>query len=201
MKRDIILIGASAGGITAVASILSKMDARISAAIGVTLHRGAFLGALDDVLARTTKLAVSDAREGERVVKGRVFLAPADKHMLFEGDKIRLDRGPKQHHTRPAIDPMLRSAAEAFGERVVGVVLTGNLSDGVTGLIHVKNHGGLSIVQDPQEAMFPSMPASALRYDHVDAISGIERMAHILSKLAAGAPLAKAVLSAEREAV
>src|SRR5205085_1773139 len=91
-----------------------------------------------------------------------------------------------------------RSGAEAYGRRVIGVVLTGNLSDGVTGLVHVKQHGGISVVQDPAEAPFPSMPASALRYDHVDVVSRMEPMPRLLFRLARGASVSTAVLSAQR---
>src|SRR5262245_16393715 len=158
-KRDVIVIGASAGGVEAVRTLLAGLPADVDAAVAITLHRSPtfFLSELPEVLGRASPLKVREPVHGEPFLPGRVYLAPQDVHMTIARGRLELDRGPKQHHSRPAIDPLFESAGECYGKRVIGIILTGNLSDGVTGLVRIKEEGGLSLVQDPSEAPYPSM--------------------------------------------
>jgi two-component system chemotaxis response regulator CheB len=120
------------------------------------------------------------------VVKRAVYVAPRDQHMLFDDGCVRLSRGAREHHTRPAIDPLFRSAAERYGQRVVGVLLSGMGSDGVSGPSAIKKCGGVSLVQHPGEARFESMPSTAIAEDDVDAMLTVEELAVVLSALARG---------------
>jgi two-component system chemotaxis response regulator CheB len=197
--RDIIVVGASSGGIHALTQLVSALPADLPAAVAITIHRSPDSASyLPGLLARSAGKAVEDARDGQAIQRGHVYFAPPDHHLLFRYGVMRLDRGPKQHHTRPAIDPMFVSAAEAYGERVIGMILTGNLSDGVAGLVHIKSRGGISLVQDPQEAEYPSMPQNAITYDSVDAIFTAETVQPLLQELVRGEPVERARLSAER---
>jgi two-component system chemotaxis response regulator CheB len=186
-RRDVVVIGGSAGAVEVLSKILSQLPVNLGAAVAVTLHRQpTFASSLAKVFARSSSLPVVEPADGDAFVPGRVYLAPQDQHMLIAGRVIRLDRGPRQHHTRPAIDPMFVSAADSYGGRVIGALLTGNLSDGVSGLIRVKDRGGLSLVQDPSEALFPSMPRNALIYDGVDLVLQSEILASVLARLVQG---------------
>ena len=117
---------------------------------------------------------------------GVVYIAPADRHMRFERDSIALDRGAKEHYTRPAVDPLFASAALAFGPRVVGVVLTGTGHDGTQGLVDIATAGGLSLVQKPSEAEHDSMPEYAIAHDHVRAALTLDEISDALVVLARG---------------
>ena len=165
--RDIIAIGASAGGIEALQQLVRTLPARFPASVFITVHfpeTGS--SRLPHILNRAGQLPAVHAADGETVVRERIYVARPDFHLLPSEQGIRLVRGPKENGNRPAIDPMFRSAAVAFGPRVIGVVLSGNLDDGTSGLAAIKRNGGVTIVQDPNDALFPSMPQSAV--DHVD---------------------------------
>jgi two-component system, chemotaxis family, protein-glutamate methylesterase/glutaminase len=167
--RDIIVIGASEGGIQAVSGVLAPLPAGLPAAIFVVVHtapRGPAL--LPQILAGATVLAVSAAADGQAIERGHVYVAPPDRHVIVEPGRLRLSDGPKENHSRPAADPLFRSAAEHYGPRVVGVVLTGGDSDGTAGARAIKRQGGLVVVQDPDEARNPGMPRHALLRDHPD---------------------------------
>jgi two-component system chemotaxis response regulator CheB len=138
---------------------------------------------LPSILSRAGPLPAAHASDGEALRRGRIYVAPADVHMLLDGDTIRLARGPKENLYRPAVDPLFRSAAVAFGPRVTGVVLTGALDDGTAGLAAVKRSGGIAIVQDPDSATYPSMPASAARNVNVDYMVAPSGIAQILDRL------------------
>jgi two-component system chemotaxis response regulator CheB len=188
--RDIVTIGASAGGIEALKVIFGKLPRDLPAAIAVVIHRPAYYATvLVRILDRLALLPVVEPADDTPVEHGRIYLAPRDHHMVFEGGRIRLDRGPHQHRTRPAVDPLFLSAAEAFGPRVVGVLLSGGGADGVRGLIGIKAAGGMSLVQDPEEARSPSMPASAIAEDDVDAVLRLDQIAAALTTLTAGGAL------------
>jgi two-component system chemotaxis response regulator CheB len=186
----VILIGGSQGSIVAVKKLLSGLPAGFRAAIGITIHRSAtFVSMLADIFTSHSKLPVIEPRDGQLFEPGLVYLAPQDRHMLFRAGAISLDRGPKHHFVRPAIDLMFASGAAAFDSRVIGVLLTGNLSDGVAGLVNISERGGLSLVQDPAEAEAPSMPRNAVIYDDVDAIFKLDGAAKLLEKLVNGVAL------------
>jgi two-component system chemotaxis response regulator CheB len=186
-SRDLIVIGGSAGGVEVLSTVLGVLPPDIGAAVAVTIHRHPTVpSSLVNVFARKSSLAVIEPRDGEAIKPGRVYLAPADRHMLIAGDVIRLNREPRQHHTRPAIDPLFTSAAESRQTRVIGLLVTGNLSDGVSGLIRIKELGGTTLVQDPRQALYPSMPRNALIYDNVDLIVTVQSVAPTLAALVRG---------------
>jgi two-component system chemotaxis response regulator CheB len=194
IARDVILIGASAGGIQAVGKLLSGLPHGFKARIGVTLHRSpAFKSMLSSVLGIRSPLEVVEPKGGETFQPGRVFLAPPDHHLVFDGGLVLLDHGPKERHARPSVDVMFRSGARSFGPRVVGVILTGNLDDGVSGLISIKRHGGISLAQEPAEAYAPSMPLNALARDDVDIILRLDALGAVLEKLAGAKGVAGAL--------
>lgn len=170
MNRDIVGIGASAGGIEAVSTILSGLPTDLPASVFVVVHTAPDSpGYLAEIFSRAGRLPARYARDGEAFEKGRIYLAPPDHHLLLSADgTMQVVRGPRENRTRPAIDPLFRSAALAFGPRVIGAVLSGGLDDGTIGLRGIKMCGGIAIVQDPAEALVRSMPSSALRNVTVD---------------------------------
>jgi two-component system chemotaxis response regulator CheB len=184
----VIVVGASLGGVQALLQLAAALPADLAAPMLVVLHVGEQPSVLPSLLARNAQLQVSHARDGDTLRAGHVYVAPPDQHMLVAGDRIRLSRGPKEHHTRPAIDPLFRSAALAHGPDVIGVVLTGNLDDGTAGLQAIKARGGIAVVQDPDDAAAPSMPTSALRYVDVDHCVALPLVPLLLTSLAAAPP-------------
>jgi two-component system chemotaxis response regulator CheB len=187
ISRNVIVVGASAGGVETLIALFGRLPADLEAVVAVVLHRSrVHQSRLAEVLGRRAALAVRDARQGERPVPGTIYLAPSDRHLLFEADHLRVDGGPREHHTRPAVDPLFVSAAQAFGPRVVGVVLTGTGDDGVHGLIAIKAAGGLSLAQDPQEARYATMPLNAITRDRVDAALPVGDLALTLAALVEG---------------
>jgi len=186
-RRDIVVLGASAGGIQALLSLLSKLPADFEGALLVVVHRNPLYGGpLQQVLGYRSLVPVVEPRGGEPVQPRTVYIAPRDHHMTVGAGAIRLDRGAKQHHTRPAVDPLFASAADEYGSRVVGVLLSGAGEDGVAGMIAIKRAGGVSLVQDPAEAMHASMPLSAILNDHVDGVLPVAEIARTLAALVAG---------------
>lgn len=146
----------------------------------IGVHRHAYRQSsriLPSVLAASTRLNVSFAKDGSSIQPGRIYVAPPDHHMLLELGRVRLNRGPEVHHTRPAVDPLFISAAEISGERVIGVVLSGGDGDGAEGLRSIKDHGGETLVQHPEDAAIPSMPKAAIVMDHPDACLSVEEIA------------------------
>jgi two-component system chemotaxis response regulator CheB len=161
--RDIVVIGASAGGLEALRGILSGLPQDLEAAILIVLHTANHSGSLlPEILERACSLPVSHPRDGDRIQRGRVYIAPPGFHMVVEEGFLRVLQGPRENLQRPAIDPLFRSAAAAYGRRAIGVILSGMLDDGTAGLMVVNASGGEAIVEDPQSALFSSMPRSAL---------------------------------------
>lgn len=175
--HDIIAIGASAGGVDALPRLISSLPADLPASVFVVLHipaQGRSL--LPDIIRKSASLSVAHGVDGERIRKGHVYVAPPDHHLQLDGAHVRLSRGPRENFHRPSIDVLFRTAAECYGPRVAGVVLTGYLDDGTAGLHTVKRHGGIAIVQDPTDAKAPGMPQSALlnvKTDHCMPLSNI----------------------------
>src|SRR5262245_20034162 len=187
ISRDLIVVGASAGGVLAITTLLELLPHDLPAAVAIVLHRSPFHETqLPVVLGRHSDLLVTEPLDGDPLKRGTVYVAPREQHMLVDRDVIRLDRGPKQHRTRPAVDPLFRSASASYGPRVVGVILSGMGSDGVGGLIAIKANGGLSLVQSPAEAQFPVMPTHALKEDDVDGSMPVPQIAEVLAVLAVG---------------
>jgi two-component system, chemotaxis family, protein-glutamate methylesterase/glutaminase len=183
-ERDIIVVGASAGGVEALRHLVQGLPNGLEGSVFVTIHFPSHgTSMLPRILSRAGHLPVLHPSEHEPIVAGRIYIAPPDFHLLLGRRQIRLLRGPRENGHRPAIDPMFRSAAVAFGPRVIGVVLTGNLDDGTSGLAAVKRHGGLALVQDPDDALFPSMPQSAIEHVDVDRVVPIREMWPALERL------------------
>lgn len=161
--RDIAVIGSSAGGVQALRTLLTRIDVGFPGVIAIVQHRSAFhQDSLAHVIADGSGHVVREPGDGEALKAGTVYLAPRDRHLLMVDGYFRIERGPKEHFTRPAIDALFRSAADAHGHRVIGVILTGAGRDGASGLVAIKAAGGLAIVQDPAEAASPGMPRHAV---------------------------------------
>jgi len=162
-NRDLVVIGASAGGIEALQQLLRALPKNLDAAVLIVLHTSSHAGSmLPQIMRRASKLPAIHPEDKTRIEKGTVYIAPPNQHMIVEGDRIRIIQGPRENLHRPAIDPLFRSAAASWGRRVIGVILTGLLDDGTVGLMVVRTRGGEAIVQDPDTAMFQAMPKSAL---------------------------------------
>ena len=160
----IVVIGASDGGLDPLRRITEALPRNCNAAVFVAMH-GCHPAMLPEILRWHGSLAVLFAQDGTPVERGHVYVAPPDHHMLLETGRIRINRGPKVHSERPAADLLFVSAAEAYGRRVIGVVLSGIGSDGATGLVAIKRHGGCAVVEDPRDAPSPSMPDAAVAAD------------------------------------
>ncbi|MDB5805331.1 MAG: Protein-glutamate methylesterase [Betaproteobacteria bacterium] len=182
---DLFVIGASTGGVEALFFLSSRLPKDFPAPILVVQHIGAHRSHLPELIRRRGPNNAVEAKDGECPLPGTIYIAPSDQHMMMDGDVIRLTRGPKEHHTRPAIDPLFRSAAISLGPRAVGIILTGMLDDGASGLRAIKNCGGLTIVQEPTDAVAPSMPMSALRVVDADHVTTLENIPALMCSLAA----------------
>jgi two-component system chemotaxis response regulator CheB len=185
----VVGIGASAGGVDALIRVFGTIDADLQAAVLVVLHVPATgRSLLAPILDRRTALDVRVAEDGDALRPGRVYVAPPDRHLVVDDGRVRLGRGPKENAVRPAVDPMLRSLAAAYGEQAVAVVLSGALGDGSSGALAVKAAGGRVIVQDPDDATAPSMPSSAMRaVGEADAVLTADEIGPALARLADGA--------------
>jgi two-component system chemotaxis response regulator CheB len=163
--KDIIVVGTSAGGIEALKALVGGLPRDLDASLFIVLHAAPHSpGIPPEILERAGPLPASHARDWEQISPGRVYVAPPDYHLLVErSGYTRVTQGPRENRFRPAVDPLFRSAAHAFGPRVVGVILTGWLDDGAAGLYAVKECGGTAVVHDPPDAEAPSMPLSALK--------------------------------------
>ncbi len=183
--HDILAMGASAGGIEVLKNVVAALPADLPAAIFIVQHlRATEPSLMPEILNNAGPLPAAHPHDGEPIQCGHIYIAPPDYHMLVEHGHIHVVRGPKENGFRPAIDATFRTAARAYGPRVVGVVLTGMLDDGTAGLLVIKRRGGLALVQAPAEAAFPSMPANALRYVAVDAVLSTAEMPSMLTQLA-----------------
>ncbi len=182
--RDIVVVGASAGGVEALIQLVDKLPADLPASLFVVLHVPAgATSVLPSILNRHGPLRAEHARDGERIEHGRIYVAPPDRHLLLRRDRVHLVHGPRENGHRPAVDPLFRSAARAYGRRVIGVVLSGTLDDGTAGLLAIKARGGLALVQDPAGALFSGMPGSALEHVAVDHCAAAADLAALLDRL------------------
>ena len=190
-RRDVIVLGASAGGVPTLMGLFAKLAVVSEARIAAVLHRSpVYEGRLPGVLGRHSTVPVVEPHNGEVWEPGRIYIAPRDQHMVVDVEGcFRLERGPKQHHTRPALDPLFISVGRVFGARTVGVVLTGMGADGVSGLIAISASGGISLVQSPLEASHPSMPRNAIAHDHVAAALPVGEMPRVFAALYDGFPV------------
>jgi two-component system chemotaxis response regulator CheB len=179
----VVLIGASAGGVTALLEISEHLPEFFPAPVCVVQHIGSNPSLLPELLRFRGPNHAMHAQDGERLTSGTLHIAPPDQHLLLDHDILRLSHGPKENHARPAIDPLFRTAALTLGARVIGVILTGQMDDGTAGLKAIKACGGITIVQDPDTALEPEMPRSALRNVDVDYCVPLEEIAPLLARL------------------
>ncbi|GAB2990437.1 chemotaxis protein CheB [Amycolatopsis acidiphila] len=183
IPRDLVVAGASAGGVEALREFVAGLPADFPAAVLVVLHLPAGgVSSLPAILGRSGALPATSARHGEALQRGHIYAAPPDHHLLVEDGRIRLSRGPTENGHRPAIDATFRSAAQARGPGVIGVILSGALDDGAGGLSVIKHRGGLVMVQDPTEALYSGMPESALARVEVDCVLPCVRMGAELAR-------------------
>ncbi|WP_395399292.1 chemotaxis protein CheB [Pseudoduganella sp. UC29_106] len=198
---DIVVIGASTGGQQPLQQVLSGLPAGFPAAVLIVMHIGVRDSILPSVLAQQCQLPIKHAHSHEALLPGRVLVAPPDRHLMVlrdgHGAYALLSRSARENHCRPAIDPLFRSAAAAFGPRAIGVILSGRLDDGTIGMQAIKTCGGQAIVQLPEDAAAPDMPASAIEFADVDRVMRAREIAPILSAIVdanrAGAQLAAPV--------
>lgn len=185
--HDIIVIGASAGGLEALTILVHTFPPDLPAAIFVVIHIPPHSpSVIPGILNRSGPLVATHPHDGAIIEHRHIYVAPPDHHLLVEPGRIRVTHGPKAKQYRPAIDSLFLSASQAYGPRVVGVILSGALHDGTDGLLAVKHRGGITVVQDPAEALFPSMPKYALEHAEIDyclPLSGIGALLGHLAKL------------------
>lgn len=185
----IVAIGASAGGVQALSRVMRGLPADLPAAIFVVLHIPAHSHSqLDQVLQAVTALTVTTAVDGELFERGHVYVAPPDRHLVVDAERIRLTHAPRECRVRPAVDVLFRSVAASHGPRVIGVVLTGALDDGTAGLRAIKERGGIALVQDPATAEHRSMPESACRRVDVDGVLELEDLSTEIVRRSLHAP-------------
>ena len=180
--RDIIVMGASAGGIEAYCEILRGLPSDLAASVFIVQHVG-MNSVLAEVLGSCAALQLATAGNGEGVRHGRAYVAPGNRHLLLERGRVRLSRAARENNQRPSVDALFRSAAKAYRSRVIAVVLSGNLDDGAAGVCAVKERGGVVIVQNPRTAPYSSMPENALRAVQVDYCVPLAEIAGLLVKL------------------
>jgi two-component system chemotaxis response regulator CheB len=197
--REIIVIGGSSGGLETLLEIVPQLPKDLPAAIFIVIHVPAQgRSQLPHILSRAGPLPAQHARDHEKIEPGRIYVAPPDFHLLVRRGYMRVLRGPQENNHRPAIDPLFRTAARAYGPRVAGIVLSGMLDDGAAGLFAIKSRGGLAIVQDPDDAFFPDMPRNAIAAVPVDHCLSKREIGRMIVQLAksqmetgAGAVMAK----------
>lgn len=185
--HDLVVVGASAGGVAALVRLVGDLPADFPACVLVVLHlpRSGATSVLLAILARAAALPVRAAADQDPLTPGTILVAPPDRHLMVLTDRLVLARGPHENGHRPGVDPLFRSAAFALGSRVIGVVLTGNLDDGSAGLAVIHRYGGRTVVQDPSDASFPGMPSNALRAVPTAQTRPLEEVGALLRELAA----------------
>jgi two-component system, chemotaxis family, protein-glutamate methylesterase/glutaminase len=182
--HDIVVVGASAGGVEALAGLAASLPPDLPAAVFVVLHLPPTgTSALPGILTRHGPLPASHVKDGEPIEHGRIYVAPPDHHLLVRAGHVHLARGPRENGHRPAVDPLFRSAAREYATRVIGVILSGALDDGTAGLVAVRSRGGIAVVQDPEDALYPGMPLSALEHVEVDHVVPVAAIGPLLARL------------------
>ena len=182
--HDIVVIGGSAGAVEALRQFCAGIPADFPASIFIVIHISpTSRSVMPELLSRAGHLPARHPKDGEAIRPGVIYVAPPDLHMLLRDGNVILRRGPHENRTRPSIDPLFRSAAVAYGSRVIGVVLSGLLDDGSAGLVAIKACGGLCVVQKPDDALWPEMPRNALAHDHVDHQATVKELPPLLDRL------------------
>jgi two-component system chemotaxis response regulator CheB len=199
-KIELVVIGASAGGLDGLMSIVTALPPSLKATVLIVMHtnsRGTTY--LPDILGRVSPLPVKLVADGQKVGRGQILVAPPDFHVLVNRRGLSLTRGPRENGFRPAIDPLFRSASRVYQTRTMGVILSGALDDGAYGMKVIKEHGGMTVVQDPEEAQIPSMPLSVLSSITVDHVLKASEIARVIAQSAEGRRSSKAGVMAERK--
>lgn len=182
--QRIIVIGASSGGFEALKKIVHDLPHDFDSPVFIVWHMSPEIpGLLPQVLNRFSRIHVAHAYDNEEIKPNHIYVARPDHHLVIKDGKIRVTRGPKENRFRPAVDPLFRSAAYAYTNRVIGVILSGALDDGTAGLWTIKQYGGIAIVQDPRDAEVSSMPENAMRYVKVDHCVPVADIAPLLVRL------------------
>ena len=183
-RRDIVVIGASAGGVEALTQLMKALPSDLPAALFVVLHISDHgTSVLPSILSRVGNLPAVHPQDGEQIRHGVIYVAPSDRHLLIEDDHITVLRGPRENGHRPSVDPLFRTAARTAGKRVIGVILSGLLDDGTAGLMAVKRFGGIALVQNPDEALFAGMVQSAIANVRVDFVLPVAQIAAEIIRL------------------
>jgi two-component system chemotaxis response regulator CheB len=184
---EVFAVGASAGGVEALTRFVSALPGDLSACVLVVLHVApAGPSLLPQILTRSGSLPATAAQDGDALTPGRILVAPPDHHLLVDDGHVRVDRSPRENGHRPAADPTFRSVADAYGPRGGGIVLSGARDDGSAGLRAIKLAGGWALVQDPETALYPSMPSHAIAATDVDAVLAPAQLATLVARLAHG---------------
>jgi two-component system chemotaxis response regulator CheB len=189
-SHDIVVIGASAGGVETLQRLVSALPPGLPFAFLIVLHIAPHGSHMPEILTRAGSYEAEHPQDGDPPSFGRIVVAPPDLHLVIEGGVIRLRHGERQTGARPAIDPLFESAAAEFGPRVVGIILSGSLHDGAAGLAAVEARGGLAVVQDPEEATHRSMPDAAIAACPDAEVLPIAEIATLLGSLASSQSLA-----------
>jgi two-component system, chemotaxis family, protein-glutamate methylesterase/glutaminase len=185
VRRDIVVMEASAGGVETLTAVVKGLPKTFPGSIFVALHVSG-QSVLPQILERVSPIPVAHARDGEPIEPGRIYVAPPGEHLIIEPGHVGLSHSARENGHRPAIDPLFRTAARVYRQRVAGVALTGQLDDGAAGIFTVKSRGGVAIIQDPSTAVAPSMPTNASRYTHADFSLPPEKIGPLLGQLALG---------------
>lgn len=184
-SHNIVTVGASAGGVQSLIDLVAHLPGTYRGSLFVVLHLPPDgVSVLPAILSRSGALPAVTAEDGIRIEPGHIYVAPPDYHLLLQDAHIRLSSGPRENRHRPAVDPLFRSAAAAYGPRVVGVVLSGMLDDGTLGLLDIKAAGGITVAQRPDEALFPGMPRSAVENAGPDYVLPVAEISALLERLA-----------------
>jgi two-component system chemotaxis response regulator CheB len=178
-----VVIGASAGGVEAISRVVSDLPRDLHASVLVVLHISRGRSYLPEILTRAGRLPACHPEDGQTLEYGRIYVAPPDHHIIVESGKVRVAHSASENGVRPAVDPLVRSAARVYGGRVIGVILTGTLDDGTAGIAAVREAGGVTIVQDPEEALAPGMPRSAIASGKVDHVVALRDIAMLIGAL------------------
>jgi two-component system chemotaxis response regulator CheB len=195
-RRDIIVIGGSAGALPVLTELVSALPGDLPAAVFVVIHFSPHVRShLAAILSRAGPLPAVDAQDGDPVLPGRIYVAQADHHLTLQKDLVCVHRGARENRFRPAIDALFRSAARVYRSRVIGVLLSGQLSDGVMGLLAIRLQDGVAVVQDPAEAAHSSMPKTAVEHGAVDYVLTSEALAPALVRLVTEPPPGDALMA------
>ena len=202
-RRDLVVVGASAGGVEALRGLLGGLPPDFPAAMLVVLHMPSTgRSALPEILDRSCPLPVHRAVHDAPLEPGTVTVAVPDHHLMVVGDRLLLSRGPRENGSRPAVDVLFRTAARAAGPRVVAVVLSGALDDGTAGMIAVRQRGGVGVAQEPEDAIYASMPTHAIEVASADHVAPVAKMGPLLvdlvtEEIVAAAPAVSGLMDKE----